>query len=109
MSAQRNWWVDGAGTSVPQPGRMVVLGAGESGLGAARLAARLGWSVLLSDAGPIDPERAEQARKAGVELEESGHAKAMEAQPDLVVKSPGHSTNSRRGAGFCRGTGDRRD
>jgi UDP-N-acetylmuramoylalanine--D-glutamate ligase len=74
---------------VPEPGRMVVLGGGESGLGAARLAAAKGWEVLLSDAGTIDPQRALAARQAGVELEQGGHEKALEQRPDLVVKSPG--------------------
>lgn len=78
-----------AGTLGSKPGRMVVLGAGESGLGAARLAAKHGWNVLLSDAGTIDPQRAECARQAGIEIEEGSHDMALARKPSLVVKSPG--------------------
>lgn len=69
--------------------RLVVLGGGESGTGAARLAARHGWDVLLSDAGTIGPERLAALEAAGVRVEQGGHESALAAAPELVIKSPG--------------------
>ena len=39
-----------------QPGNIVVLGAGESGIGTAILAQKMGWKVWVSDAGKIKQE-----------------------------------------------------
>ncbi|HMN05313.1 MAG TPA: UDP-N-acetylmuramoyl-L-alanine--D-glutamate ligase [Flavobacteriales bacterium] len=69
--------------------KLVVLGARESGVGAALLAKKLGLPVFVSDAGPIPATFREQLDQAGVDYEQGGHtvAKVMEAAE--VVKSPG--------------------
>lgn len=69
--------------------RMVVLGAQESGVGAALLAKELGIPVFVSDAGLIPPAFSARLEAAGIPYEQGGHSlnKVMEA--DEVVKSPG--------------------
>ena len=53
--------------------RLVVLGAGESGLGAALLAKREGYAVFVSDGGKIGEARKGQLQIAGIEFEEGKH------------------------------------
>jgi UDP-N-acetylmuramoylalanine--D-glutamate ligase len=69
--------------------RMVILGAQESGVGAALLAKKLGFPVFVSDAGLI-PERFRKAlEEAAIPFEEGGHTVTKVLKADLVVKSPG--------------------
>ncbi len=73
----------------PQQGNLVVLGAGESGTGAALLALQKGFNVFVSDSGTIaEPYRTELA-DAGVVFEEGGHSAERILLADLVIKSPG--------------------
>lgn len=69
--------------------RIVVLGGGESGVGAAILAKDLGMQVFLSDSGTI----AERFRKVldseGIEWEQGRHSEERILQATEVVKSPG--------------------
>lgn len=69
--------------------RIVVLGGGESGVGAAILAKDLGMQVFLSDSGTI----AERFRKVldseGIEWEQGRHSEGRILQATEVVKSPG--------------------
>ena len=58
--------------------RLVVLGAGESGLGAALLAKREGYDVFVSDGGSIGEARKAQLQTAGIEFEEGKHDEALE-------------------------------
>ena len=53
-----------------------ILGAGESGTGAALLAVRQGLQPWVSDAGAVKAERAAELDAAGVEWEANGHDKA---------------------------------
>ncbi|MBK9291356.1 MAG: UDP-N-acetylmuramoyl-L-alanine--D-glutamate ligase [Bacteroidetes bacterium] len=69
--------------------RLVVLGAGESGTGAALLAQKAGLDVLVSDAGAIKPRFKEELVKAGIRFEEKGHQLPELLRADLAVKSPG--------------------
>lgn len=65
-----------------------MLGAQESGVGAARLALQQGHDVFVSDAGTIRAPYRDVLLALGVPFEEGGHsARALEA--DEVVKSPG--------------------
>lgn len=73
----------------PQQGRLLVLGAGESGVGAAVLAALKGFDVFVSDAAEIADDFKAVLDREGIPYEMNGHIQAMESQPDLVVKSPG--------------------
>ena len=74
--------------------RLVVLGAGESGIGAAILGAREGYHVLVSDSGVIaDPRKAELEANA-IAWEENGHTLERMLEAELVVKSPGIPANA---------------
>lgn len=68
---------------------LIVLGAGESGVGAAALGETLGMKVFVSDNGPIsDKYRAEMLRR-GILFEENGHSRKRVLSADYIVKSPG--------------------
>jgi len=68
---------------------MVVLGAAESGVGAALLAQAKGFAVFVSDRGAIQPAYREKLRQAGIEFEENTHSLDRILQATEVVKSPG--------------------
>ena len=69
--------------------KLVVLGGGESGVGAAILGKDKGMDVFLSDSGKIAPRYADVLRAEGIEFEEGGHTEARIFEADEVVKSPG--------------------
>ncbi len=68
---------------------IAILGAGESGASAARLALREGYAVFVSDAGPGSPRFLEELQAAGIEVETNGHTEARILAATEVVKSPG--------------------
>jgi len=68
--------------------RVTVVGAARSGLAAARLLARRGARVTLSEARADVPE-ADALRAAGVTLEVGGHHTETFTSADLIVLSPG--------------------
>jgi len=74
---------------IPREMKIGVLGGGESGVGAALLAQKQGYSVLLSDAKTLSTARKESLRAAQIDLEENGHDALLRFSPDCVVKSPG--------------------
>ena len=67
----------------------VILGAGESGSGAALLAIRQGVAVMVSDAGSIRPGHRSELEKAGIPYEEQGHSTDLILNADEIIKSPG--------------------
>lgn len=69
--------------------RIVVLGGGESGTGAAVLAKMKGFDIFLSDNGPINDKGKKLLNKYDIPFEENGHTKALILNADEVVKSPG--------------------
>ncbi|GAA4381866.1 UDP-N-acetylmuramoyl-L-alanine--D-glutamate ligase [Hymenobacter koreensis] len=69
--------------------KLVVLGAGESGVGAALLAKVKGYDVLVSDGGVLKPVYKEKLEKAGIRYEEGAHSMEEILRADEVVKSPG--------------------
>ncbi|XZF13725.1 UDP-N-acetylmuramoyl-L-alanine--D-glutamate ligase [Chitinophagaceae bacterium MMS25-I14] len=69
--------------------RLVVLGAGESGIGAALLGKQQGWEVFVSDGGRIKDVYKEAMHKAGIEFEEGGHTESKILNAQCLVKSPG--------------------
>lgn len=69
--------------------KLVVLGGGESGVGAAILGKVKGMNVILSDAGTLKPEYRDMLIAEGIEFEEGGHTETRLLDADLVVKSPG--------------------
>lgn len=69
--------------------KLVVLGGGESGIGAALLAQRNQWDVLVSDAGKLTDVAKQEFDTHNVVWEEGGHSLDTILQASLVVKSPG--------------------
>lgn len=69
--------------------KLVIIGAQESGVGAARLAQQRGLDVFVSDAGSIKPNYREALVKAGIAFEEGGHTAERVLGADEIVKSPG--------------------
>ena len=78
-----------AHTYYPQSGRLVILGAGESGVGAAILGKEKGFDVFVSDMGSIADTYKSTLEKEGIAFEEGQHTKDQIINADLVVKSPG--------------------
>jgi UDP-N-acetylmuramoylalanine--D-glutamate ligase len=70
-------------------GLFVVLGAGESGVGAAYLAQQQGYEVFVSDFGAIADKYKVQLQEWGIRFEEVGHTEAEIFKAVEVVKSPG--------------------
>ena len=68
---------------------LVILGAGESGVGAALLAKAKGVRVFVSDKGLIAPHFKEELVAGQIPFEEGGHTQSRVLQAGEVVKSPG--------------------
>ncbi|MBK8956258.1 MAG: UDP-N-acetylmuramoyl-L-alanine--D-glutamate ligase [Saprospiraceae bacterium] len=68
---------------------VLILGAGESGVGAALLARKMGLSVFVSEKGLIRSQFKEELILNQIDFEEGSHEIAEQLQPDLLVKSPG--------------------
>jgi UDP-N-acetylmuramoylalanine--D-glutamate ligase len=69
--------------------KMVILGGGESGVGAAILAKQQGYEVFLSDGGALKEAYRKDLQKQGIVFEEGGHTEAKLLEADEVMKSPG--------------------
>lgn len=69
--------------------KLVILGAGESGVGTAILAKRQGYEVFVSDMGTIKPKYRKKLDECGVRWEEGRHTEAEILGATEVVKSPG--------------------
>ncbi|MFM7217157.1 MAG: UDP-N-acetylmuramoyl-L-alanine--D-glutamate ligase [Bacteroidota bacterium] len=68
---------------------IVVLGAAESGVGAAVLAKKKGLGVFVSDSGVIKPEYKRLMQLHGIDWEEGGHDADRISDAVEVIKSPG--------------------
>lgn len=68
---------------------IVILGAGESGVGAAVLAKKYEWNVFVSDAGKIKADYKTELDNNQIEWEENTHSTDRIFQAELIVKSPG--------------------
>ena len=69
--------------------RIVVLGAGESGCGAAVLAKKLGFGIFVSDYGCIAGKYKEMLDRHNIEWEERRHTEELVLSAGEVIKSPG--------------------
>lgn len=69
--------------------KLVILGGGESGTGAALLGKKLGYEVFLSDKKNIDEVHKAILVKEAIPFEEGVHTEERILAADLVVKSPG--------------------
>ena len=68
---------------------LVILGGGESGVGAAILGKDKGFNVFLSDSGTIAERYRTVLEAEGIEWEQGGHTMERILGADEVVKSPG--------------------
>src|SRR5580692_3726268 len=69
--------------------RMVILGGGESGVGAALLGKQQGYDVFVSDGGPLKDNYRKELQDNGIGFEEGGHTALKVLNADEVMKSPG--------------------
>lgn len=69
--------------------RIVILGAGESGTGAALLAKQKGFDVFVSDQGQIKDKYKAELQQHGIAFEDGTHTEASILNAQLVIKSPG--------------------
>lgn len=67
----------------------IILGAGESGVGAAILAKKMGWNVFVSDFGKIKPSFKAEMDEYAIEWEEGGHTEDRILDAEIIIKSPG--------------------
>lgn len=74
--------------------RIVILGAGESGTGAAVLAKTKGYDVFVSDFGKIKPHYKEILFNYEIDWEEEQHTERYILNADEVIKSPGISDSA---------------
>lgn len=68
---------------------VVILGAGESGIGAALLAKQQGCNVFVSDGGHISDAGKDELAAHQIMFEELGHTIGKVLDADVVIKSPG--------------------
>ena len=73
---------------------ITILGAGESGFGAAMLAHLKGFNVFVSDSNKINEERKSEMTKKSIMFEEENHSFDKIKSSEFVVKSPGISNSS---------------
>src|SRR5690349_13952215 len=71
--------------------KIVILGAGESGAGAAVLAKMKGFNVFVSDTGAIKDKYKTIFSENKIEFEEKKHTTEKILQADEIIKSPGIS------------------
>ncbi len=73
--------------------RVVILGAGESGTGAALLAKQQGYDVFVSDAGVIKQVYRDDLIRNKIQFEEGQHTEELILTARTIIKSPGISPN----------------
>lgn len=69
--------------------RLVILGGGESGVGAALLGKAKGYEVFLSDKGKIKEKYKDVLKQNEIEFEDGQHTESKILNADIVMKSPG--------------------
>jgi len=69
--------------------KLIILGGGESGVGAAILAKQQGYDVFLSDGGQLKANYKKDLENSQIDYEEGSHDKERILAADEVVKSPG--------------------
>lgn len=74
--------------------KLVILGAGESGVGAALLAKQQGYAVRVSDGGMIADVHKNELSMHEIEFEENGHSIDHLSEASLIIKSPGIAEKS---------------
>lgn len=74
--------------------RIVILGSGESGTGAAMLAKKQGFDVFVSDKGMIPDNFKNELNTIGVPFEEGNHTAELILNATEIIKSPGIPDNA---------------
>ena len=69
--------------------KLIILGAGESGVGAAILGKAKGYDVFVSDASAIKASFQQELQAATIEFESEQHTMSRILAADLIIKSPG--------------------
>jgi UDP-N-acetylmuramoylalanine--D-glutamate ligase len=69
--------------------RIVILGGGESGVGAALLARQKGYDVFVSDGSSLKDDYRNELKHAAIDFEEGQHTESKILNADEVMKSPG--------------------
>lgn len=69
--------------------RLVILGAGESGTGAAILGVKKDYDVFVSDAGAIKGKYMDELNQYHISFEQNKHTEELILNADLIIKSPG--------------------
>jgi UDP-N-acetylmuramoylalanine--D-glutamate ligase len=69
--------------------KIIILGGGESGIGAALLAKKKGYDVFLSDGSSLKEKYRNELSEAGIPFEEGMHSENLILQANEIVKSPG--------------------
>ncbi|WP_172917259.1 UDP-N-acetylmuramoyl-L-alanine--D-glutamate ligase [Capnocytophaga canis] len=69
--------------------KLVILGGGESGVGAAILGKKKHWDVFLSDKGKVATKYAEVLNQHTIRWEENKHTESKILSADCIIKSPG--------------------
>ncbi len=69
--------------------RLVILGAGESGVGTAILGKKKGFEVFVTDRGKIQLKYKNVLKNFGIDWEEERHTEDLILTADVVMKSPG--------------------
>src|ERR1051326_552556 len=69
--------------------RVVILGGGESGTGAALLAKAKGFDVFVSDQGTLKEKYKQELVVSGISFEEGQHSFDKILDASLIIKSPG--------------------
>ena len=73
--------------------RLIILGGGESGVGAALLGIQKGYDVFVSDKGEISKKYKEVLLHNKIDFEEKNHTESKVLNAHLVIKSPGIPDN----------------
>ena len=74
--------------------RIVILGSGESGTGAAILAQKMGYEVFVSDAGAIAQKYQDELIQQGIAFEMNKHTTDLILNANEIIKSPGIPDNN---------------
>lgn len=89
MTSQNNIQADNTAAKNGGRGRIVILGAGESGVGAAMLAQKMGFDVFVSDFGKIADKYSKKLKSLGILFEAEKHTEDLILNAMEVIKSPG--------------------
>ncbi|MDQ1141923.1 UDP-N-acetylmuramoyl-L-alanine--D-glutamate ligase [Pedobacter agri] len=89
MSTNQNKITSTTPSAMAGQGRVVILGAGESGVGAAKLAQQKGFDVFVSDFGIISNQYKSALEKLNIPFESEKHTEELILNATQVIKSPG--------------------